>query len=153
MSNAAELLRRVMDAESHEMLDDVLEEIEIFLAAEKEAEPVADNLLVKMFEALEAGLSIRSNSVFHDLIKKHLSDSKNYHIGWVNKERNLLSWDKLYEDMEPLYTRSLPAIRKPMTDGDLLREWQRHFYNDAWDAFEAGIRWAEKHHKIGGDDA
>jgi len=48
----------------------------------------------------------------------------------------------------PLYTKPEPAIRKPMTDGDLLREWQRHFYNDAWDAFEAGIRFAEKHHGI-----
>ena len=51
-------------------------------------------------------------------------------------------------DFVPLYTKPEPAIRKPMTDGDLLREWQRHFYNDAWDAFEAGIRFAEKHHGI-----
>ena len=43
MSNATELLRRVMDAESHEMLDDVLEEIEIFLSTLSDGaeEPVA----------------------------------------------------------------------------------------------------------------
>jgi hypothetical protein len=91
----------------------IIKEIYDYLAAEQEAEPVADDLLVKMFEALEAGVPISPNSVFHDWIKKRLSDSKIDPIGWVNKERNLLSWDKLYEDMEPLYLHPPKPEPKP----------------------------------------
>jgi len=52
-------------------------------------------------------------------------------------------------------TRPEPAIRKPMTEDEvgeeILRnadEWSRNFAN----GFVLGIRFAEKHHGIGGDD-
>ena len=154
MSNATELLRRALEhldlAYKHGK--DLDKDIRAFLAAEPEAEPVTDNLLVKMFEALEAGLSIRPNSVFHDLIEKHLSDSKTYHIGWVNKERNLLSWDKVYEDMEPLYTRHEPA-RKPMTEREIMDLAKSFGFDDISTIdFAIGVRYAEKHHGIGEHD-
>ena len=46
----------------------------------------------------------------------------------------------------------LDAPRKPMTDAEILKEWQCHFYDDGWIGFEAGIRFAERHHGIGGGD-
>jgi hypothetical protein len=34
-------------------------------------------------------------------------------VAWVNKERNTITWDKLYPDMDALYTH--PPQRKPLT--------------------------------------
>ena len=42
--------------------------------------------------------------------------------------------------------------KKPITEGEILQEWQRHFYEDGWLGFEAGVRFAEKVHGIGGRD-
>jgi hypothetical protein len=162
MSNATELLKRTLEiwGKSTSFVTDWAKlhaEIRAFLAAEPEAEPVADDLLVKMFEALEAGVPISPNSVFHDWIKKRLSDSKIDPIGWVNKERNLLSWDKLYEDMEPLYLHppKPEPKRKPLTSNERLKGFIELRDNDDGVhllSFLAGICFAEKHHKIGDEE-
>jgi hypothetical protein len=57
-------------------------------------------------------------------------------------------WADIYS--VPLYTRPEPAIRKPMTEEEMRKgsgEWA-HLHN----IFEEGIRYAEKHHGIGGND-
>ena len=105
MSTATELLRRVMDAESHEMLDDVLEDIRTFLEAEEERKP--------------------------KFIRKKVC----WNCGWPIKE-----------------TKPEPA-RKPMTEEELQNA--ANFidpYLSARAAFKRGVRFAEKHHGIGGDD-
>jgi hypothetical protein len=42
-------------------------------------------------------------------------------VAWVNKERNTITWDKLYLDMDALYTT--PPQRKPLTDGQINAIW------------------------------
>ena len=49
-------------------------------------------------------------------------------------------------DFIPLYTRPSPA-RKPMTEEELPNMGTTEYL-----AFVAGVRFAEKHHGIGGDD-
>ena len=49
-----------------------------------------------------------------------------------------------------LHPPTKTAPMKPMTDAEILKEWQCHFYDDGWIGFEAGIRFAERHHGIGG---
>jgi hypothetical protein len=44
-------------------------------------------------------------------------------VAWINKSRNLLSWDKFYADMTPLYTA--PPQRQPLTDEEIFEVHKR----------------------------
>ena len=57
-------------------------------------------------------------------------------------------WADIYS--VPLYTRPSPA-RKPMTEEEIGEEWASDG-TYCYECFETGIRFAERHHKIGGDD-
>jgi hypothetical protein len=43
-------------------------------------------------------------------------------VAWINKSRNLLSWDKFYADMTPLYTA--PPPRQPWVGLTAEEIWQ-----------------------------
>lgn len=47
---------------------------------------------------------------------------------------------------------AIPDPRKPMTEEEINRELPFECSGIYFDGFEAGIRFAEKHHGIGGDD-
>jgi len=66
-----------------------------------------------------------------------------------NNERNMNS---ILIGTQPLH-ETKPAARKPMTEQEIKAEAQSEKFNRC-DAivFAVGIRFAEKHHGIGGDD-
>ena len=117
----------------------------------------ATELLSRALEALHFDLSAKESAKVAEEIRAFLAAEPEAEPVFIRPDHLALARKSPFlcqvgpvqvADFVPLYTKPEPAIRKPMTDGDLLREWQRHFYNDAWDAFEAGIRFAEKHHGI-----
>jgi hypothetical protein len=79
-------------------------------------------------------------------------EHEDFELEW--DKDNVPYWVRRGWKVEPLYTNPSPA-RKPMTEEEvgeeILRnadEWSRDFGN----GFVLGIRYAEKHHGIGGDD-
>ena len=55
--------------------------------------------------------------------RKHITNEPLLHpeqepVAWISKERSLLSWDKFYDDMQPLYTTSLQRPWIGLTDED-----------------------------------
>lgn len=142
MNNATELLRRALA----ELIDQdetiraefcgmqlwrsppIIKEIYDYLAAEPEVEPVG--YAVKM---IPRGL---------------------HFIGFVGEEET----EEEIKDYGPdqivlLYTRTEPK-RKPMTEEKIIIEFnsaKKQWFSKV-KAFEAGVRFAEKHHKIGDEE-
>ena len=57
-------------------------------------------------DALET-LMIERGSIYEKAItalKERLAQPEQEPVAWVNKERNTITWDKLYPDMDALYT-------------------------------------------------
>jgi len=177
MTKERDLLRRVIDAESHEMLDDILEEIEIFLAAETEAKP--SGYPKKVIEALyENGdpVSIDAAELLERLTEN--VEPKAEPVACVNTPLSMVypeynrrvlgarpepSRKPMTEDAEDeafnsaskyaawleTENRMLRESRKPMTEEEIDEVASR--LKDArmsW-GFIEGIRFAEKHHGIG----
>jgi hypothetical protein len=42
-------------------------------------------------------------------------------VAWISHSQNLLSWDKFYDDMTPLYTA--PQAQQPLTDEQISDLW------------------------------
>jgi hypothetical protein len=120
MSTATELFRLVV----HEITAygqvtyKTLEQIENFLAAEPEAEPVAWRL------------RLPSKNVWHFQDDQEAVEALCLK-GWI---------------AEPLYTRPEPS-RKPMTEEEIDEELETNEYYCA-KSFADGVRFAEKHHGI-----
>jgi hypothetical protein len=45
-------------------------------------------------------------------------------VAWISHSDSLLSWDKFYDHMEPLYTA--PPQRQPLTDEEISNLWDGH---------------------------
>ena len=117
--------------------DELREEIRAYLAAETEAEPVA---------------WMRKWYFDGEIPRKEKNERGR--MAWPNKFKFLpLSYHKCCEDDIPLYTRPEPAIRKPMTEEEIIEQAKVYGF-DAIDTavFAIGVRAAEKHHGIGGDE-
>jgi len=179
MTKERDLLRRVIDAESHEMLDDILEEIEIFLAAETEAKP--SGYPKKVIEALyENGdpVSIDAAELLERLTEN--VEPKAEPVACVNTPLSMVypeynrrvlgarpepSRKPMTEDAEDeafnsaskyaawleTENRMLRESRKPITKREMLT-WYDELRPKSVADFVLGVRCAEKHHGIGGDD-
>jgi len=159
MSTATELLREAL--ESLEEMDASLEsefgtpfsmwrspliikDIRAFLTAESEAEP---------FGRLEADLSPPSGkgpfTNVDDLMKALREDDekKAEPVACVNTPLSMVYPEY---NRRVLGARPEPAIREPMTEEEIKMALLIRGF--PYDAFRAGVRFAEKHHGIGGDD-
>jgi hypothetical protein len=58
-------------------------------------------------------------------------------VAWISHSDSLLSWDKFYDHMEPLYTA--PPQRKPLTDEEIVKmaEANLHAFSQYIDGGEA----------------
>lgn len=127
MTTATELMRRTLETwDDNEPNDfnDCMEEIRAFLAAEPEAEPVAW------------------------IPEDELPERYPYNFMFQYSKVDIIRWFPIYGPPKPE-----PAIRKPMTEEELQNA--ANFidpYLSARAAFKRGVRFAEKHHGIGGDD-
>ena len=74
-------------------------------------------------------------------------DYEYFELEW--DKDNVPYWVRKGWEIEPLYTRPEPA-RKPMTEEEIKMALLIRGF--PYDAFRAGIRFAEKHHGIGVDD-
>jgi len=50
---------------------------------------------------------MRNSDVDNEIERMTNNRMGNKPVAWISKERSLLSWDKFYDDMQPLYTTSL----------------------------------------------
>ena len=94
-------------------------------------------------------------------IEWYLMEPKNEPVAWTNENELGCLKEEIacYMYAEPVFNEgNIPlylhpptktAPMKPMTDAEILKEWQCHFYDDGWIGFEAGVRFAERHHGIG----
>lgn len=62
-------------------------------------------------------------------------------VAWINKSRNLLSWDKFYADMTPLYTAPVDAVNMKQERVDETAE--RKHMTDLASVGEVGV-WGER---------
>ena len=109
------------------------------------------------------------NRAYANLVDKlHGDEVKDEPVAWMDEPvayidgpNQMLIWAKPFQysgpksiKVEPiplyLHPPTKTAPMKPMTDAEILKEWQCHFYDDGWIGFEAGVRFAERHHGIGG---
>jgi len=146
MSTATELLRRTLrhlEWCDEECCDEPLEEaIRAFLAAEPEAEPVAwdneraDEIVTELYRR------------FKDWSKRGFTSDD---VSWCEVKANINELISLR--LKHLHPPNPSPSRKPMMEEEIKAEIKRRGY-DLYDGavFLYGIRFAEKHHGIGGDD-
>ena len=71
-------------------------------------------------------------------------------VAWISKEKSLLSWDKFYPDMTPLFTA--PPQRKPLTDEEIDhitdQQWTANHDTPVYAAHRAYARAIERAHGI-----
>ena len=138
MTTATELLRRALDyIDQYDSKGlEVYEEIEAFLAAEPEAEPVAWR------DHVEARIRGWRRSQMN-------SDGDRISVSDLMYPEEI---DDLVDYVCDEYTSPEPA-RKPITDVEIMRELPMPECSGAYyDGFCDGVDFAEKHHGIGGDD-
>ena len=70
------------------------------------------------------------------------------HLEWCDEE---CCNEKLEEQIRA-YLAAEPAIRKPMTHEEIIQGVTVDTSDDFHAGYWAGVRYAEKHHGIGGDD-
>jgi hypothetical protein len=62
-------------------------------------------------------------------------------VAWLNKEKNTIIWDKIYPDMQPLYTN--PPQRKPLSDEEIYKASTEAGMQEHYMGFHSGfIRFA-----------
>ena len=174
MSTANELLR--ICRSELELLGDgttkiLIEAITDFLSAEKETDPFADSIpkgVLKwdpeaepvgyVYTDFESGLkqgaiddhSLENGTPLYTRPEPEADEP----VAWIQPNHldkaQFMPFlcrvePKQRDDFIPLYTRPEPA-RKPMIKDEIARG----FYSGRWlyEDFEAGVRWAEKHHGI-----
>lgn len=171
MSNATELLSRALKFLDYRKIgSDTLEkDIKTFLAAEPEAEPVAWGQPDACGNIVE---TITPDDKTHTKAPKGWADiysvplytrpepEENDPVAWIQPNHldkaQFMPFlcrvePKQRDDFIPLYTRPEPAIREPMTEEEIDEELETNEYYCA-KSFADGVRFAEKHHGIGGDD-
>jgi hypothetical protein len=171
MSTATELLRRALEElEIHGEVSTwvLIKEIRAFLAAESEAEPLPSFLTEQ--EPLGEEFSRILDKHRWDLYERGGGECQ---LKPVEPEAEPKTWQGLKmhevaslwnEALDPAYfaraieqalkeknTKPEPAIRKPMTDEEIQKDSIFWLLYDQ-KSFVAGVRYAEKHHGIGGDD-
>lgn len=156
MSTATELLRRALEAYDHkeepyfERLHHAFEDIRAFIAAETEAKP--SGYPKKVIEALyENGdpVSIDAAELLERLTEN--VEPKAEPVACVNTPLSMVYPEY---NRRVLGARPEPA-RKPMTDEEMEKQYEidkEYFGESVMRAFYNGVRFAEKHHGIGGDD-
>jgi len=136
MNKERELLIQAIDAYDYggEKCDQELwqafEEIRNYLICEPEDEPAAWSV----FDG-EGGydyISYENNETYKDEFISR------------NRAEHYKEW------VQPLYTRPAPE-RKPIPIDQIDKAYENTLYLDGYFAFGAGVRFAEKHHGIGGD--
>lgn len=143
MSNATELLRRAYEAlDRFAIYDDLRDEIEVFLAAEKEVEPVAlKHRLLQIHDALESHLGDSDSWTSEDMTDEEIREEDP--VFWAAKEVASLigdaPWDQYLHPPRP------ESARKPMSEEEIDEELETNEYYCA-KSFADGVRWAEKHH-------
>ena len=157
MSTATELLRRTID-DLELQVGRAIDEIRAYLAAEPEAEPVA--WLIPGSVTLDASLAKANGSMSAPLYlhpPKPEAEPACWVVesvsGWSTRSDEPPDSVKATCNCYPLYfypPRPEPA-RKPMTEEEIDEELETNEYYCA-KSFADGVRWAEKHHGIGGDD-
>ena len=62
-------------------------------------------------------------------LKEALAQPEQEPVAWVNKERNTITWDKLYPDMDALYTHPPQRTWVGLTDEEIWTILQFRGYN------------------------
>lgn len=121
----------------------------------------ATELLRRALDALHFDLSAKESAKVAEDIRAFLKaePESDKPVAWTNYDE----LDCLKEDVTcymyaepwgdrqiPLYTRPEPS-RKPMTEEEIDEELETNEYYCA-KSFADGVRWAEKHHGISGED-
>ena len=138
MSTATELLRRALDRIDWVYPSDIAlkDEIRTFLAAEPEAEPVKFLCDATRFKVTGSKAEGMIYGLPQNLIGKW--------VAFVDADNG----------QHLKLTKPEPA-RKPMTDEEMEKQYEidkEYFGESVMRAFYNGVRFAEKHHEIGGDD-
>jgi hypothetical protein len=158
MSTATELLRRALDALHFDLSAKesakVAEEIRTFLAVEPEAPVECVHVPLTIWKHLKDGTITAEDLV--DAVKKANAEErvepKDDPVGYVYTDfesgiKQGAIDDHSLENGTPLYTRPEPA-RKPNSEEEL-NAIKKLAYQSG---FADGIRFAEKHHGIHGED-
>jgi len=66
-----------------------------------------------------------------------MKTEKDKPVAWLNKSRNLLSWDKLYEDMDALYTHPKEWVGLTVDQMTAIAEWQLSSHRPLIDVIKA----------------
>jgi len=168
MSTATELLSRALDALDGDfpgVISRLKDDIRTFLAAEEQYDALSERYVEGLGGSMKACKEFFEREA--ERVKELLAAEPEIDepVAYMDPYHGVLMWAKAPEYAEykgvspeemkllPLYTRPEPAIRKPMTEEEISKAYQIHFGEknhvaDFWD----GIRFAEKHHGIGGDD-
>jgi hypothetical protein len=152
MSNATELLRRAYEAlDRFAIYDDLRDEIEAYLATEKEVEPVAlKHRLLQIHDALESHLGDSDSWTSEDMTDEEIREEDP--IFWAAKEIASLIGDAPWDQyLHP--PRPEPA-RKPIDGDEVLKGFEVTgftTYDYRLRCFTEGVRYAEEYHGIGGD--
>jgi hypothetical protein len=65
-------------------------------------------------------------------------EEKQEPVAWINKSRNLLSWDKFYADMTPLYTAPVDAVNMKQERVDEIVKQEHDRAVELGQAYERG---------------
>jgi len=151
MSNATGLLKRALEElEIHGEVStwDLIKDIRTFLAAEKEADDILDRAIASLESTT---LEITNITAFRDRVIDECIEAVG--LGICRDGRNTSHYQQSQRHLEALRklkTTAAPS-RKPMTDEEIQKDSIFWLLYDQ-KSFVAGVRYAEKHHGIGGDD-
>jgi hypothetical protein len=67
--------------------------------------------------------SLKDNARLTITAIKAALEAKDEPVAWVNKERNTITWDKLYPDMDALYTTPPQRTWVGLTDKERREVW------------------------------
>jgi hypothetical protein len=159
MSNANELLRRALDYidRNYNRGLQLHEEIHAYLAAEKEAEPVANYYAAKYVgDKYERAVTEWLRHPKQDCYLYTSPEPKRKPMTEYEKDEAFNSASKYAAWLET-ENRMLREARKPMTDEEIADEFGtliRILRNGTYfiEGVFAGVRFAEKYHKIGDKD-
>ena len=110
-------------------------------------------LLHRALEALDWVLNFPEGDGYEDLaqeIRAHLAAEEG-----KQEEESDEDWDppSFYELGKVRHTYTMVKQRKPLSEEEIEEGWLRDLDSERyWGPFVDGVRWAERHHGIGGGD-
>ena len=100
-------------------------------------------------EALKLAIQLRDTasgywteneiSIIAKLIEALAQRTEQEPLAWVNKERNTITWDKLYPDMDALFTTPPQRTWVGLTDDEVASEFYKFEAAGAWYQFAQAI--------------